>query len=211
MHFLDIAILICLLVLGGLGYYSGLIAQLSTPLALLAGVAAAWFFGPLLTEQIGQWFDYPLGAQILAAVTGFLGGALLVKIFAAVLKKLLGEGAGKGADRLCGLGLGLFKGLLIASTLVLITVRYGKEQFISEARLAPYIKQGAEATIEALSNSRLWQSARAWSDSARENVNKEDLRKIMDLWPISTETRKGVPFFETSAPAKNASDLKAGE
>lgn len=181
MHLLDIIIIVLALIFGATGYFSGLLAQLSTPLALLAGAACAWYGQPFLAQRMQDWFAIPLAVSFCAALAGFAGGVILVKLAAAIAGALLKRDEGnRRADGVCGAALGLGKGLLLASAVVFLAATFGKREMMRDALLAPPLYELSIWGIDKADTQDLWQSARDWGDvTIRDNVSAEDIGRLL--------------------------------
>lgn len=187
MHLLDIIIIVLALIFGATGYFSGLLAQLSTPLALLAGVACAWYGQPFLAELMQDWFAMPLAVSSCAALAGFAGGVILVKLAAAIAGAILKRDEGnRRADSVCGAALGLGKGLILAAAVVFLVATFGKDEMMSDTLLAPPLYELSVWTIDKADTQNLWQSARDWGDGAiRDNLSAEDIGKLLRYYEES--------------------------
>lgn len=178
MHFLDVVILVCMLSLGTLGYFTGLVGQLSTPLAILAGIVCAWYGQPWLVEQMQDWFEQPLTTPAVAVVGAFLAGVLVVKVVAAIIRAKVGEGESKTADHCLGAAFGLVKGTLLAGVIVLLIGNYGKAELMQDSVGGPALYAGAEWAIDTVQARGLLDKAKDWT-TAKKNFTAGELSSMM--------------------------------
>ena len=68
MNFLDLIIVGAVLVFAGLGAYSGLLRQLSTPVALLGAWLFSWVLEKPLATRLESWFASSQVAELASAV-----------------------------------------------------------------------------------------------------------------------------------------------
>ncbi len=195
MHWLDIIILVITLSFCALGYFSGLIGQLSTPLAIVAGVACVWYGQPWLEAETGSWFEQPLAASAVALAVAFLTGVLVVKIFAAILRSKIGQSESKVADRALGASFGTLKGLAAASVLVLLIGSYGKADLMKESFAAPSLYTCAQWVSTEVRESDLWQRMGDWT-SEKSGATEAQLQQMI------TELHGSLQKTGANEPAK---------
>lgn len=178
MHWLDILILTITLALGVLGFFNGLISQLSTPLAIVAGVVCAWYGQPWLEAQMAGWFDKPLALAAVAVVAAFLGGALVVKVLAAIIRAKIGENESRFADRSLGAVFGLLKGLALSAVFVMLIGNYGKRELMKESVGAPALYATAQWVVDEVRERELWNRACNWTTS-KGGVSEKELQSMI--------------------------------
>ena len=121
----DIAALALLFIAMTRGGWLGAVRQIFSITALVAGLASAYFFGPIVGEQAAQIWTGGPGQTFLTLASGCLAGlitALSVGWLGRIIKGWL-RAAGLGpADRTAGSLLGLAEGFLVIGLLVWLTV-----------------------------------------------------------------------------------------
>lgn len=195
MHLLDIIIVLLALIFSLIGYFSGLIGQLSTPLALVAGVVCAWYGHPFIAQQMASWFSIPIAVTLCAIFFCFIAGALIIKLLSALARSLLENDEGnRRADRICGALLGFLKGTILAASMVFLIATFGKRELMSNAILATPLFELSSWTLGKVDSTSLLNSARDWGDSTiRDNLSTEN---IYDLLKYINET----PTEKTDQP-----------
>lgn len=179
MHWLDIIILVITLSFCTLGYFSGLIGQLSTPLAVAGGAACVWYGQMPLEEKMRDWFQQPLAASAVALAVAFLSGFLLVKIAAAVLRSKIGNSESKTADHALGASFGTLKGLAISGVVVLLIGDYGKAEMMKDSFAAPSLYTCAQWVSQEVRQSELWQRMGAWTEQ-KGDATEAQLQQMVD-------------------------------
>jgi membrane protein required for colicin V production len=123
------------------GIWRGLIREVSSLLALGAGLFVVGRYGHEVALSLRQIVDNPQVAAGLSYVGVFLAAFVAVIILAGVVRKFMHAVLLGWLDRLGGGVLGTAKGLLISCLLlfVLTLVVPPRSAWIAESRLAPYL------------------------------------------------------------------------
>jgi len=121
----DIAALLILLLASSRGAWLGVVREVFSVAALVAGIAAARWLGPMVGEQVAAAWPGGPGVWICSLVAGGVLGiatAVVVGLTGRAIKRGL-HAAGLGtADRVAGAGLGLAEGALCVGLLVWLGV-----------------------------------------------------------------------------------------
>jgi uncharacterized membrane protein required for colicin V production len=113
---IDLVVLVALLLVGGMGMWSGAIRQLANLGGLVAGYLGARPLGAFLGPLVAQKFGYPLLFSSIACsfIAFFVVYALTVMLLRLVLSKLVPDGEHGALNRLGGFLLGTAKAGAIA-------------------------------------------------------------------------------------------------
>lgn len=136
----DLIVILVLVFFTGRGMYNGFIGEAAGIVALVGGFWAANTFHATVVPRITFVAD-PTWRPLVAYALIFIGVMLLVGIVAQILRKILQMSFAAWIDRLAGLGLGLFKGLLVCSLiLVVVQTFFHDAEFIKQSRTLPYLQ-----------------------------------------------------------------------
>lgn len=143
MNFLDIIIIGAVVIFGVLGAYSGLLRQLSTPVALIGAWLLSWMVEKPVGEQLRTWFDSELVAQYAAATIAFSISFLVIKIvWAMVAARVAANQILKPGNRALGALLGVGKGLVLSCLVVLLLMHIGKPGLRQQSMCAGAVYEG---------------------------------------------------------------------
>ena len=122
------------------GLFRGLIKELASIIAVLAGFYAAYTYYPRVADLLSHWMANGGYRNILAFSILFCGVFLVISAFGVVIKYLLKIAFLGWVDRFCGMGIGLAKGLLIASIMLVMLTAF-------LPRGAPVLKESLTAPL----------------------------------------------------------------
>ena len=147
MNNLDIIIAIILFLFGFKGLRKGLIIEVVTLLALVAGIYGAMHFSDFTAERLVEFIEVnPKYIDTVAFVLTFILLVIVVNIIGRAISKLV-ETMNLGfLDRLGGFVFGVATGVLLCSLLVLVLNNFQlnglvKEDTKKESKLYPYVEQ----------------------------------------------------------------------
>lgn len=138
-NYFDVMV-VCVLALFALrGCLRGFVGEVAGVAGLIGGLWLAHrFHGPAAAYL--PFIDDPVWRAITAYTLVFLTVLLAVGVLRRVLRKILSFSFVSWADKLAGFLLGLFKGLIICSLLLLAAQRFaGDSFFLHESRTLPYL------------------------------------------------------------------------
>jgi membrane protein required for colicin V production len=146
--FLDFMFAGIVLVSIGFALTKGLVREIISLVALIAGFVLAVFYYPVVGSKLLDFTRTDSVANFLGFLIIF-AGVILVGIIAAFLVNRFVKAAKlKWVDRLLGGVFGLLRGWAIASILVVALVAFPvREDMIARSVLAPYLLAGARAAV----------------------------------------------------------------
>lgn len=159
----DAAALAVIIVSAVMAFLQGLLREVFSIVALIAGAVAALYGLPFVSPMFMAWISPPLLAQLAAAITLFFVVFVAVTAATSLLTRMLHKSSEIGAiDRGAGLLFGVARGLLVLSLLVLILRAItGAPQapmpgWIANARLYPAIAATADLVERAVPRVRAY-------------------------------------------------------
>lgn len=171
MNYLDIIILVLLVVFGFLGWRKGIIIEAATLLGLGLGLYGAFRFSDFTAEHLVQWIEVnPKYLNILSFIVTFVVVAVLVNLLGRLVASLIKSLHLGFIDKIGGFVLGLAKGVLLCSLLImLLNVFKSKEIIKNDDRessilfpyveaTVPYVYQGFGLVQEAMKDLNLQES-----------------------------------------------------
>lgn len=136
----DLIVILVLVFFTGRGMYNGFIGEAAGIVALVGGFWAANTFLPTVAPKLTFVAD-PTWRPLAAYALIFIGVMLLVAIVAQILRKILQLSFTIWIDRIAGLALGLCKGLLVCSVILLIVQKFFYDaDFVKHSRTLPYLQ-----------------------------------------------------------------------
>jgi membrane protein required for colicin V production len=124
MNWVDIVILVILVGFVAAAYTAGLIREVVTLIAVLAGIVVAGLLYDSFAADVLVFVDDEDAAQAIAFLILFGSVYLIGQIAAYVLKFLASIMMLGWADRVGGAGFGLIKGLLVIQVLLIVLAAY---------------------------------------------------------------------------------------
>ena len=122
MNYLDIIIIVPLIWGAFNGFRKGLIVEVASLIALVAGVYGAMEFSFFMSDLLAQYVDWsPRVMQTAAFCLTFLGIVLLVHLVARGIQKIAKLAALGTINRVLGIIFGTLKYLVIVSILIYLT------------------------------------------------------------------------------------------
>ena len=134
----DVIIILTLVAFSIRGFLKGFVAEVAGIASLLGGFWVAHHFHPLLSPRL-TFISEPAWRQLAAYVLIFVATLILVAVLARILQKVLSFSFVTWVDRLAGGILGLAKGLLLCSVVLLVLQKLmGNMAFLQNSRALPY-------------------------------------------------------------------------
>ena len=147
MNYLDIIIAILLILFGLGGWHKGLITEAATLLGLGLGLYGAFHFSDFTADKLVHWIEIdPKYLNLISFAVTFFVVVILVHILGRLVTELVKTLNLGFIDKLGGFVLGLAKGLLICSLMVMLLNVFElkgvvKEETKQKSLLYPYVEQ----------------------------------------------------------------------
>lgn len=147
MNYIDIVILVVLGIFGIGGLRKGIITEAATLLGLGVGLYGAFHFSDFTAEKLVQWVEInPKYLNVIAFIVTFLVLAILVNLLGRLVAKMVKAINLGFIDKLGGFIIGMAKGVLICSLLVMLLNALEMKNIIKDkdkegSLLYPYIEQ----------------------------------------------------------------------
>ena len=200
LNVLDIAVLLVLLISGGLAFMRGFVHEtLSAASWIGAGVFALILY-PRARPAMGDYIDTPLIADAVTAISLFLIALVVLATLTHLISRRVQKSALGAIDRSLGLVFGLLRGLVVLCLIWLVFQwvfpRDGHPEWITEARALPLLDFGSEQ-IRDLLPEHLQREGEDAGQNLREKgevlrQNDETFRKLME-----PSGKDGVPDEES--------------
>lgn len=184
MNYLDIIIAVLLFVFGIGGWRKGIIIEVTTLLGLGVGLYGAFHFSDFTASKLTQWVEIdPKYLNVISFVVTFIVLALLVNLLGRLVANVVKNLNLGFIDHIGGFIVGLAKGLLLCSLLVMLLNVFNfqgvvKDDAKKESLLYPYVEatvpyvyQGFDLVKEAVKNA-------GFSKEAKEENEKEENEEI---------------------------------
>lgn len=123
------------------GLFRGLVKEVSSIIGVLGGFYAAYSYYPLVAQLISGLFANLSYLNILSFLIIFCSILIIISILGIVIKYLLNVAFLGWVDRICGVGFGLIKGVLIITVLFIILTTFLPKgaPLIKKSVLAPHV------------------------------------------------------------------------
>jgi len=128
------------------GIFRGLIKEISSLIAVLAGFYAAYTYYPQIAHLLAKWISNTGYRDILSFLTIFCAVFLVISILGVIIKYLLKITFLGWVDRIAGMGVGFIKGVLIVSVLLIALTAFLPKgaPIIKHSLLAPHVSMVSE-------------------------------------------------------------------
>lgn len=134
----DLIIILMLVFFSLRGFSNGFVGEVAGVVSLVGGFWAAYTYHPLVSRHLTAIAD-PGWRTLAAYVLIFLAVILLVALLARILQKILSFSFVTWADKLAGCIMGLLKGALICTPILLILQKFFHDApFMQHSRVLPY-------------------------------------------------------------------------
>jgi membrane protein required for colicin V production len=135
------------------GIFRGLVKEVSSIIGALGGFYAAFTYYPTVGQLLSGLIKETAYLNILSFLIIFCSVLIAVGILGIIIKYLLNIAFLGWVDRLCGVGFGLVKGILIASILLITFTAFLPKgsAFLKNSMLAPHISWVSEKMAKVIS------------------------------------------------------------
>ncbi len=153
MNPLDMVIVVILAFCLIRGIFRGLIKELSSIVGVFAGFYAAYTYYGTISKPLSKWISNIPYLNILSFLIIFCLIFIIISIIGVIIKYLLNIAFLGWMDRICGVGFGIIKGLLIVSVILipLTTFLPQKHPLVKNSLLSPYVIQISEKMVKIVS------------------------------------------------------------
>ena len=165
MNYIDIVIGVLLVGFGIGGLRKGIIIEAATLLALVIGLYGAFHFSDFTAGKLLQWFEIDLKyLHLISFLVTFIVLTILVNLLGRLTSNLIKAINLGFIDKIGGFIIGVAKGLLICSLLIMLLNVLNLEGVVKEKtkkesvfypwveRAVPYVYQGFDIVKEAVQN-----------------------------------------------------------
>ena len=123
------------------GLFRGLVKEVSSIIGVLGGFYAAYSYYPLVAKLLTRIIKEQSYLNILSFLIIFCGILIVISILGVVIKYLLNVAYLGWIDRICGVGFGLIKGILIVTVIFIILTTFLSKgtPLIKKSILAPHV------------------------------------------------------------------------
>ncbi len=123
------------------GLFRGLVKEVSSIIGVLGGFYAAYSYYPMVAKLLSGLIAEQSYLNILSFLIIFCGILIIISILGVVIKYLLNVAFLGWIDRVCGVGFGLIKGVLIVTVLFIILTTFLTKgaPLIKKSILAPHV------------------------------------------------------------------------
>ena len=135
------------------GMFRGLIKEISSIIGVLAGFYAAYTYYTFPADLLSRWFSDPAHVNIVSFLLIFCTVFLVISMLGVVIKYVLNIAFLGWFDRVCGIGFGLVKGILLVSVLLIIFTAFLPRgaPLVKESVLAPHMAMVSERMARVVS------------------------------------------------------------
>ena len=123
------------------GLFRGLVKEVSSIIGVLGGFYAAYSYYPMIAQLLTGIIKEESYLNILSFLIIFCGILIVISILGVVIKYLLNVAFLGWIDRICGVGFGLIKGVLIVTVIFIILTTFLSKgtPLIKKSILAPHV------------------------------------------------------------------------
>jgi len=123
------------------GLFRGLVKEASSIIGVLGGFYAAYSYYPMVAKLFSRLIINTSYLNILSFLIIFCIVLIIISILGIVIKYLLNVAFLGWVDRICGVGFGLIKGILIVTVLFIILTTFLPKgaPLIKKSILAPHV------------------------------------------------------------------------
>ncbi len=171
--FLDYLFALIILVSVGFAVMKGLVREIVSLVALIAGFVLAAIYYPAPARHLVEFCRTEAVADLLGFVIIFVGCIILGAIIAFVVNRFLKAASIKWVDRVLGGVFGLLRGWAVCSILVIGLIAFPiRDKMMAQSSLAPYILAGARAAVHLV-------------PQGLKNKFDEQYKKVVQTWSES--------------------------
>jgi membrane protein required for colicin V production len=198
--FVDIAIVVVLLVSGGLAFLRGFVHEVLAVGAWVGAIVAAVFGFPYAQPYARDLIPHDLAANVAAGAAIFVVALVVLSLLTRALSDRVKGSALNALDRSLGFVFGLLRGaVLVCLTYIAVEWMVGSQQplWLRDARAMPLVEWGA-AQLKSLAPSEARKAGGEAADDARDQVRK------------SLETERLLRDIMTPEPKAPSTDAERG-
>ncbi len=135
------------------GIFRGLIKEVASIVGALAGFYAAYTYYPVLVRPLARWISDVAYLNILSFFIIFCFVFILISMVGIVIKYLLNIAFLGWADRICGAGFGMIKGVLVVSIILIPLTAFLPKgaPIIKNSLLSPHVTRISEKMAKVVS------------------------------------------------------------
>ena len=135
------------------GMFRGLIKEISSIIGVLGGFYAAYTYYMFPAGLLSRWISDPAHVNIVSFLFIFCIVFLAISMLGVVIKYVLNIAFLGWFDRVCGIGFGLMKGILLVSVLLIIFTAFLQKgtPLVKESVLAPHLTVVSEKMARVVS------------------------------------------------------------
>ncbi|MDH3876800.1 MAG: CvpA family protein [Desulfobacterales bacterium] len=135
------------------GLFRGLIKEASSIIGVLGGFYAAYSYYPMVAKLLSGLIINTSYLNILSFLIIFCSVLIIISLVGIVIKYLLDVAFLGWVDRICGVGFGLIKGILIVTVLFIILTTFLAKgaPLIKKSVLAPHVIWISEKMVNLVS------------------------------------------------------------
>ena len=136
------------------GLFRGLVKEVSSVIGVLGGFYAAHSYYPMAAKLLAGIVKDQSYLNILSFLIIFCGILIVISILGVVIKYLLNVAFLGWIDRICGVGFGLIKGVLIVTVIFIILTTFLSKgtPLIKNSILAPHVTWISEKMVGLVSD-----------------------------------------------------------
>lgn len=185
---LDIAVLLVLLISGGLAFMRGFVHETLSAASWIGAAIFALFLYPKARPAIGEYIETPLIADAVTAISLFLVALAILATLTHLISRRVQKSSLGAIDRSLGLVFGLARGLVVLCLIWLVFLwifpRDNHPEWITEARALPILDFGSDQIRELLpehlqrQGEDAGQTLRKGGETLRQN--DETFRKLIE-------------------------------
>lgn len=174
MNGLDIAVLCIVGFTFVRGIMTGLMQSVSGVIGAIAGFYAGFMYYPALTDFLSEWFKPGPAINIISFFVIFCCVLLIISLLGHLIKWIMKIAFLGWVDRMGGGILGLFKGGVIVSVIVIVLTTFlpSDNSILKKSQLVPYISGFSETMMKMVPKelnkkafeSKMDQLKRMWED-----------------------------------------------
>jgi len=146
MNVLDIIIAIIMGFCLVRGIFRGLIKEMSSLIGVFGGFYAAYTYYPYFSDPLSGWISNTAYLNILSFFAVFCGIFIGISILGIVIRYVLNSASLGWVDKICGLGFGGTKGVVIVSVILLALTTFlpRNASIVQDSLLSPHVVMVSE-------------------------------------------------------------------
>lgn len=224
LNYLDIIIVVLLFVFGVGGWRKGIILEAATLLGLGLGLYGAFHFSDFTAEELVQYVEInPKYLGVISFIVTFLVVALVVNLLGRLLSKVVKNLNLGFIDRLGGFLVGIAKGVLLCSLLVMLINVFNLRGVVKDdvkkssvlypwvEQAVPYVYQGYDLVKEAVQNATLHDPDKKVVPENKEEAVSDTEEKSLETEEEILETEEEVLETEKIIPETNKEDTLSSQ